>query len=118
MADVEVTQDNTGEAAEGIRAAIAAALEEVGLVAEGYAKRLCPVDTGRIRGSITHVTTGNAAYIGSLITSQIDTAPKPRERERIGYDSSLDPGEPGVMSVTEGMSLWRGNMRQTMPEAT
>jgi HK97 gp10 family phage protein len=30
------------------------ALGTIGLVAEGYAKRLCPVDTGRLRGSITH----------------------------------------------------------------
>lgn len=29
-------------------------LETMGLVAEGYAKRLCPVKTGNLRGSITH----------------------------------------------------------------
>ena len=29
-------------------------LETMGLVAEGYAKRLCPVDTGNLRNSITH----------------------------------------------------------------
>lgn len=69
MADVEVTKDNTEEAIEGIGSAIAAALEEVGLVAEGYAKRLCPVDTGRLRNSITHVTMpdDNAVYIGTNV---------------------------------------------------
>lgn len=30
------------------------ALEIIGGKAEGYAKRLCPVDTGRLRNSITH----------------------------------------------------------------
>lgn len=69
MADVEVTKDNTEEAIEGIGSAIAAALEEVGLVAKGYAKRLCPVDTGRLRNSITHVTRpdDNAVCIGTNV---------------------------------------------------
>ena len=30
------------------------ALEIIGGKAEGYAKKLCPVDTGRLRNSITH----------------------------------------------------------------
>ena len=32
----------------------ARALEIIGGKAEGYEKRLCPVDTGRLRNSITH----------------------------------------------------------------
>ena len=52
--DVEVAVDNTGEIKEAARKAIERALEAVGLQAEGYAKRLCPVDTGRLRNSITH----------------------------------------------------------------
>lgn len=43
------------------------ALEECGLAAEGYAKRLCPVDTGRLRNSITHTTDENTAYIGTNV---------------------------------------------------
>lgn len=38
-----------------MRAAIARGLEEMGLAAEGYAKVGCPVGTGRLRNSITHV---------------------------------------------------------------
>lgn len=66
---LEVVKDNTEEAIDAIGSAIAAALEEVGLVAEGYAKRLCPVDTGRLRNSITHVTRpdDNAVYIGTNV---------------------------------------------------
>ena len=30
------------------------ALEQCGLLAETYAKMICPVDTGRLRNSITH----------------------------------------------------------------
>lgn len=39
--------------------AIERALETCGLAAEGYAKRLCPVDTGRLRNSITYATETN-----------------------------------------------------------
>lgn len=37
-----------------VQAAKARALEIMGGKAEGYAKQLCPVDTGRLRNSITH----------------------------------------------------------------
>lgn len=37
-----------------VSAATARALEIMGGKAEGYAKMLCPVDTGRLRNSITH----------------------------------------------------------------
>lgn len=36
--------------------AVARALEAIGLTAERYAKADCPVDTGRLRNSITHAT--------------------------------------------------------------
>ena len=41
----------------------AKALEMLGLLAEGYAKRLCTVDTGRLRNSITHAT---SAFPGAV----------------------------------------------------
>ena len=46
--------DNTSRAREEIQAAALLALEKCGLTAEGYAKLLCPVDTGNLRNSITH----------------------------------------------------------------
>lgn len=64
MADFKI-EDHTEEVLDGIEQAKARALEKIGLVAEGYAKRLCPVDTGRLRNSITHATTtypGAGAY--------------------------------------------------------
>ena len=42
-------------------------LEVIGATAEGYAKKDCPVDTGRLRNSITHQAEGNNAYIGSNV---------------------------------------------------
>ena len=51
---LDVIEDNTDEWGEAYRAGVARGLEEMGLAAEGYAKALCPVDTGRLRNSITH----------------------------------------------------------------
>lgn len=44
-------------------------LETMGLVAEGYAKRLCPVDTGNLRNSITHDSdmSDQSAVIGTNV---------------------------------------------------
>lgn len=46
--------DNTDLIKHAKDEAIERALEAVGLQAEGYAKMLCPVDTGNLRNSITH----------------------------------------------------------------
>lgn len=44
-----------------------AILTAIGFQAETYAKENCPVDTGRLRNSITHETDSNAVYIGSNV---------------------------------------------------
>lgn len=43
------------------------ALEKVGLMAERNAKIACPVDTGRLRGSISHTHDKNTAYVGTNV---------------------------------------------------
>ena len=67
--NVIVVADNTEQVASAITSALEAALEEIGLVAEGYAKKLCPVDTGRLRNSITHAISPDekATYIGTNV---------------------------------------------------
>ena len=59
--------DNSKEVLEAMQQAAVRALEKCGLTADGYAKRLCPVDTGNLRNSITHTVDEEepAAYIGS-----------------------------------------------------
>ena len=66
---LEIRADNRREVAEAIDKAVAAALEEMGLACEGYAKLACPVDTGRLRSSITHMTkpSDNAVYVGTNV---------------------------------------------------
>ena len=43
------------------------ALTAIGATAETYAKQETPVDTGRLRNSISHTVDGEAAYIGSNV---------------------------------------------------
>lgn len=53
-ASLQVVADHTDEVIEALGIAIARGLEAVGIEAESDAARLCPVDTGRLRNSVTH----------------------------------------------------------------
>ena len=61
------TKDNTEEVLSALEKAIERGLEAIGLAAEGYAKEETPVDTGRLRNSISHATDKEAAYIGTNV---------------------------------------------------
>ena len=65
---VEV-HDNSKEISENIKSALLRGMEKCGLTAEGYAKKLAPVDTGNLRNSITHEVDEEepAAYIGTNV---------------------------------------------------
>ena len=74
---VQIT-DNSAEALAELTRAKARALETIGLKAEGYAKRLCPVGTvestgikgyrgGTLRNSITHTVSGDVLSVGSNV---------------------------------------------------
>lgn len=67
MPIIIVTKDNRDEVLQELDRGIPVAMEKCGLVAEGYAKRLCPVDTGRLRNSIAHAVQGKVAYIGTNV---------------------------------------------------
>lgn len=54
--EFSLASDNSELIKEASDEAIARALEAIGFQAEGYAKLLCPVDTGRLQGSIVHET--------------------------------------------------------------
>lgn len=59
--------DHSAEVLAALQEAAERALEKCGLVAEGHAKRLAPVDTGNLRNSITHKVdpAEPAVYIGT-----------------------------------------------------
>ena len=53
-----------------LKEAVARALEICGGTAEGYAKEECPVDTGNLRNSITHMQEGeDTEVIGTSVYS-------------------------------------------------
>ena len=60
-------KDNTEEVLSAMEKAIKRGLEAIGLTAEGYAKKETPVDTGRLRNSISHAVEDKAAYIGTNV---------------------------------------------------
>ena len=60
-------EDHSDEVYKELEAACQRALEKCGLAAVNYATKLCPVDTGDLRDSITHTVSDGekAAYIGT-----------------------------------------------------
>lgn len=72
MSDYEVKlTSHVSEVKEELRSRIPVILEAIGLQAEGNAvseiTTLGAVDTGRLRGSISHATDEEAAYIGTNV---------------------------------------------------
>lgn len=68
MADITVEmQDNSAEVLNAFKRQVAEALLAVGATAEGYAKENCPVDTGRLRNSISNTVIDNDVYIGTNV---------------------------------------------------
>ncbi len=65
--NVIILENNAKLIEESMGSALVAAMEEIGLAAERFAKKKCPVDTGRLRNSITHVHGGNEVYIGTNV---------------------------------------------------
>lgn len=60
-------KDNSDEVLAALESAKKRGLEAIGLTAEGHAKKETPVDTGRLRNSISHATDDEAAYIGTNV---------------------------------------------------
>lgn len=83
-----VVTDNTGTVVDAIDSALVAALEEIGLLAEGYAKRELSkpksghrtdpdprpnVDTGVLRNSVTHRVDARGRYV--IVGTNVEYAP-------------------------------------------
>lgn len=66
---LEIAANNTKQIQEALDGAVARALEEIGLAVERFAKTETPVDTGRLRNSITHAISADesAVYVGTNV---------------------------------------------------
>ena len=91
--DIDVTvESHKDEIMTAMRSALDRALEAVGLQAEGYAKMYCPVDTGRLRNSITHSRDEEAAYI----STNVEYAPY------VEYGTTKTKPQPFLRPAAEG----------------
>lgn len=91
--------------------AILRGLEKCGLVGEGYAKKLCPVDTGTLRNSMTHTVEINdksgSAYIGTNNEYAVYV--------ELGTGVYADGGRPTPWAYQDAKGNWhwtRGNKAQ------
>ena len=87
-----IKENNVRVVTEAIDTAITTAMEEIGLVAEGAAKRLCPVDTGRLRNSITHAfVTDKEIVVGTNVEYAIyvHEGTSTRKASRFLYDGVM-----------------------------
>lgn len=66
-ATVSITNDNRKAFKNALKNQLTNGLISAGATCEGYAKGLCPVDTGRLRGSITHEVSYPSVQIGTNV---------------------------------------------------
>ena len=97
-------KDNTDEVLFALKMAKKRGLEAIGLTAEGHAKKETPVDTGRLRNSISHATDDEAAYIGT----NVEYAP---------YVELGARGRPGVHMLQRAASEHTDEYKRIMEDA-
>jgi len=66
MAEV-IFKDYSDQILKATKEQVKATLEAWGMLGESFAKQETPVDTGRLRNSITHETQGDFAVIGTNV---------------------------------------------------
>lgn len=69
--NIQITEDNRPQVLAELERKQRAVLVAIGKKAEGYAKAKAPVDTGRLRSSITYTIDGDSVEI----TSDVEYAP-------------------------------------------
>ena len=103
--------DYSAEVLETMHDAVMCALERCGMEAEGYAKDLAPVDTGRLRNGISHQVdeSENAVYVGT----NVEYAPYVEFGTGIYAENGGGRPTPWVYQDANGNWHWtRGNPAQ------
>ena len=78
-------RDNTEEVLSALKAAIKRGNEAIGMTAERHAKKKCPVDTGRLRNSITYALAGEETHVKSYRANKGG-----KDRETYTYEGTAD----------------------------
>ena len=92
MASKITYRDNSNEFKNAFEQAKHRGLEAIGMTAEGYAKRKCPVDTGRLRNSITYAVAGYATHVESYRRDNISGGTS-KKHGRYEYGGGAMEGE-------------------------
>lgn len=82
--------NHTDEVLEALETQLKAGLEAIGITAEGHAKAKCPVDTGRLRNSITHAVGGGGAAITTYRASYGSNTYKNKKGETKRYNATSE----------------------------
>ena len=81
-------RDNTEEVLNALEAAIRRGNEAIGMTAERHAKKKCPVDTGRLRNSITYALAGEETHVKSYKANKKKAGEK--ERKTYTYEGTAE----------------------------
>lgn len=105
MSSVEIKNNKIPQVKDEADAKVLKALEEIGLMGEGYAKLLCPVDTGNLRNSLTHqvIVDEKRVYIGTNVEYgkyvELGTA-------KMAKRPYLEPAVKGHMEEYKAIAMW------------
>ena len=108
---VVVREDKVGEWDKAYKSAIRKALEEIGSECEGDAKELTPVDTGRLRDSITHQVEERYVAIGTNVEYAPIVEFNDKAKHKVGQAHFLRD------SSQRGKEKWRDIMQRNLGKA-
>jgi HK97 gp10 family phage protein len=104
--NIQITiTDNSPEVLAAAKTAIARALWAVGAAAEGHAKENAPVDTGRLRNSITHQESADRTVIGTNVEYAA--------AQELGTSRGIRPKHYLQNAVANNTSEYKGLIRQS-----
>lgn len=83
--DFSIKTDMTKYALNQCKEQVKRALEKIGQKSVDYAKLACPVDTGRLRSSITHAVGDNEVIVGTNVEYAIYVELGARGRRPVYY---------------------------------
>ena len=92
MAGQITFRDNSNEVIGLFQKAKHRGLEAIGLAAEGHAKRKCPVDTGRLRNSITYAIAGYQTHVQNYRRGNV-VGGTSQKHKRYEYGGDVMEGE-------------------------
>jgi hypothetical protein len=85
-------RDNTDEVLEALAKAKHRGLEAIGMTAERHAKKKCPVDTGRLRNSITYAISGYSTHVKSYRRANV-VGGATKKQKRYEYSGEIMEGK-------------------------